>query len=325
MYSPGLSSNQSYGIEQSDFYNAGYFANPSAWSSQENTAASPNDISSFLQWDVAASSTSSYPPSQFDGESFIQSPVSPTFSSAMSVASNAMSPDASTPSTQELSEEAQEQAESDSILEALLADIEATMDGKYRCVDVNSDVHSCGFVAERKCMLRKHLESTLKTNVCRQGDCNMHFSSKAVLTRHEKETHGMHQALHYFCPVETCDRHNRGFPREYNRADHISRVHRELDPKAYTKCAKRTSKKTGSSSSINAVKPTGVRKSSSPKTRRERLEKQYRASREKLGTYFVRLPDNGADATKYILQLETEVAKLKEASMGLQILVTSND
>jgi hypothetical protein len=91
--------------------------------------------------------------------------------------------------------------------------------------------------------ISKHLESHLKTNVCRNPQChNQSFSSKAVLPRHEKETHGLHAAEQYRCPVLTCERNKRPFPREYNMADHIQRVHKTIDAATYLKKGRRSRK-----------------------------------------------------------------------------------
>ena len=125
----------------------------------------------------AASSDASNAPSLEDGESFVQSPTSPTFSSAMSVCSGpmslALSPEiplldsTATPSaleyngeyndecTAEYNEETMsELADSDEVLESLLGELEPSIDGKYRCWDVHAEDHACEFVADRKCMLR---------------------------------------------------------------------------------------------------------------------------------------------------------------------------
>jgi hypothetical protein len=42
---------------------------------------------------------------------------------------------------------------SEDILEDLLINLKPT-DGKYRCVDVKAEDHTCDYAAERKCMLR---------------------------------------------------------------------------------------------------------------------------------------------------------------------------
>lgn len=151
----------------------------------------------------------------------------------------------------------------------------------------------------------------------------MAFSSKAVLTRHEKESHQMHAANMFYCPVETCDRHTRPFPREYNMGDHITRVHRDLDAKAYIKNTKRVSVTSKKSSGSKSKQNGAVRKSA--KNKREKLEKQYRQSRGNLGKISFNLPEqHGSEAVKYIAQLEIEFERLKEVSHGLQML-PSND
>jgi hypothetical protein len=170
----------------------------------------------------------------------------------------------------------------------------------------------------------------------------MQFSSKAVLTRHEKEAHGLHAAHPFFCPVDSCERRTRGFPREYNMGDHISRVHKELDVNVYLKKSKRASKKasaaaaaaaagaaTSSSTAATATKPrsssnaAGVRKSSiasASRTRRERLERQYKSSREAIGKLMFKLPEQpGSQGNdKCVQQLKSEIIKLEEVMEGLQ-------
>lgn len=301
------------------------------WNSPE--AHIPMFEDNFLQLQTASSNTS-HAPSLYDGESYVQSPTSPTFSSVVSQCSGAqsivMSPAtsvANTPPATDYDNES-EPADSDEVLEGLLADLEPGDDGKYHCEDVNAEGHACEFSADRKCMLRKHLESTLKTNICRHADCNgMQFSSKAVLTRHEKEAHGMHAASQFFCPVPTCDRHARGFPREYNMGDHITRVHRDLDVTNFLKKTKRTRKISTSSGSAatvsasrsNSATGAGIRKQSSSKARKDRLEKQYKNSKENIVKVMFKLPDHGDSVhLKYLQQLKAEVAKLEDAINGLQ-------
>jgi len=138
----------------------------------------------------------------------------------------------------------------------------------------------------------------------------MQFSSKAVLTRHEKEAHRMHAAHQFFCPVSSCERHNRGFPREYNMGDHIQRVHRELDVNDYLKKNKRARKHSTSSASLSTVSSgrsstvvsggSGVRK--------------YRHSREQIGQLIFKLPEQStASAQKCIEQMKAELARLEDA------------
>jgi hypothetical protein len=162
----------------------------------------------------------------------------------------------------------------------------------------------------------------------------MQFSSKAVLTRHEKEAHRMHAAHQFFCPVPSCERHNRGFPREYNMGDHIQRVHRDLDVNDFLKKNKRARKHSVSSASLSTVSSgrsstvvngaSGVRKSSGSRMRREKLEKQYRHSREQIGQLIFKLPEQStASAQKCIAQMKEELARLEDAISTLH--ASAND
>jgi hypothetical protein len=126
------------------------------------------DAFSFVNFNFdPASSNASYAASQYDAESYLQSPVSPTFSNVLSVTSGtlsvAMSPEMSTPVTPSMADDnmsdaaSPERFESDDVLEELLSGLEPSdIDGKYHCADVQADGHSdsCDFVSERKCMLR---------------------------------------------------------------------------------------------------------------------------------------------------------------------------
>ena len=93
----------------------------------------------------------------------------------------------------------------------------------------------------------------------------------------------MHQAEQYFCPVPTCERANRPFPREYNMCDHINRVHKDLDANTFMKKSSRRSKKSKSSSTSGVATPVNVkidtgytpRKSSSRPSKRDKYEKKY--------------------------------------------------
>ena len=137
--------------------------------------------------------------------------------------------------------------------------------------------------------------------------------------------------------------------------DHIQRVHRDLDVNEYLKKSKRASGGSGKKSSPS-LESTGkavssgsshkhrssssssgaVRKSnlgaSSARARRERLERQYRNSRETIGKLMFKLPEQPSSPTgaayKYIQQLKAAVANLEEAEAGLQAQLaaaTGND
>ena len=127
------------------------------------------DAFSFVNFNFdPTSSNASYAASQYDAESYLQSPVSPTFSNVLSVASGAlsvaMSPEMSAPVTPSVTADdttsevaSPERFESDDLLDELLSGLEPSdLDGKYHCVDVQADGHSdsCDFTSERKCMLR---------------------------------------------------------------------------------------------------------------------------------------------------------------------------
>jgi hypothetical protein len=137
--------------------------------------------------------------------------------------------------------------------------------------------------------------------------------------------------------------------------DHIQRVHRDLDVNEYLKKSKRSSGGSGkkSSSSLDSngkISSSGnghkhrssssssgaVRKpnqsASSARARRERLERQYRISRETIGKLMFKLPEQPSSPTgaahKYIQQLKAAVANLEEAEIGLQAQLaaaTGND
>jgi hypothetical protein len=168
----------------------------------------------------------------------------------------------------------------------------------------------------------KHLESTLRTNICRHAGCNgAQFSSKAVLTRHEKETHGMHEASVYKCPVSTCERHARTFPREYNMLDHIQRVHKDIDLAPYLKKSKRSKKYHGSgngntSSRQSISGSTGTSRkltTSSRSSKPQRMEKRFRECQEKIKHIASRVGDMSA--------MSSDIADMKELQTELDTLI----
>jgi hypothetical protein len=316
-----------------------------------NASASVLGEYTYLQVDSAAASQYG----GYDHDAYLASPRSETIHDLDSMSMMAMglhqSPGVDTPPS---SEEGQD--DSDGILDSLLRDVEPRSDRFYYCKDVDAEDHSCGFVHERRCMLRcvgifaptvlhssssnhvfhsKHLEQTLKTNVCHQPVCKgQAFSSKAVLTRHEREAHGMHQATQYFCPDPGCERASRGFAREYNMADHIARVHKELDANQYLKKTKR-SKKGGQSSSVVSGGSTvveGGRRRSAAKPRRQReqqqqqqhFEREFRESQENASSLWSHIHDpRNPDSLKYIHQLQSELTRLEDAYVNLHS--TGND
>lgn len=102
--------------------------------------------------------------------------------------------------------------------------------------------------------------------------------------------------------------------------DHIQRVHRELDVNDFLKKNKRARKHSTSSASLSSTRSvsasgaSGVRKASGSRVRRERLEKQYRHSRETIGQLMFKLPEHSnAGAQKYVEQMKAELAILEDA------------
>ncbi|KAG4411410.1 hypothetical protein IFR04_015452 [Cadophora malorum] len=58
---------------------------------------------------------------------------------------------------------------------------------------------------------------------CNEPPCtNRCFSDQTCLTRHLREKHGSDM---YYCPISTCNRHHRGFPRRFNLLAHKRRCH----------------------------------------------------------------------------------------------------
>ncbi|KAN0091780.1 hypothetical protein V8E51_017627 [Hyaloscypha variabilis] len=78
----------------------------------------------------------------------------------------------------------------------------------------------------RRSDLRKHWERHTKPYICQELGCNaITFGDKASLRRHETEKHAKHDAKRYLCPVESCPRASKGFPRKRNRDAHLTTHH----------------------------------------------------------------------------------------------------
>lgn len=78
--------------------------------------------------------------------------------------------------------------------------------------------------------ISKYIDSHLKPYRCKQKGCeDLRFSSTACRLRHEREAHGSHGHgdKPYRCIFSDCERSrpDRGFPRQWNRRDHMKRVH----------------------------------------------------------------------------------------------------
>ncbi|KAL9048647.1 MAG: hypothetical protein Q9162_007613 [Coniocarpon cinnabarinum] len=81
-----------------------------------------------------------------------------------------------------------------------------------------------------KCNYDKYIDSHLKPYRCKQEGCEeLRFSSTACRLRHEREAHGSHGhgVNPYLCLYEGCERskQDKGFPRAWNRNDHMKRCH----------------------------------------------------------------------------------------------------
>ncbi|KAN0099015.1 hypothetical protein V8E51_014678 [Hyaloscypha variabilis] len=71
--------------------------------------------------------------------------------------------------------------------------------------------------------LRKHQDKHSKPYTCLVLACrHPQFGDKGGLDRHAREVHG---SKAYCCPITTCKRHTRGFPRKYNLFEHQKRCH----------------------------------------------------------------------------------------------------
>jgi hypothetical protein len=78
-------------------------------------------------------------------------------------------------------------------------------------------------------ILRKHWDRHIKPYVCEELGCKGNaFGDKASLHRHETEKHGKHSAKRYLCPVESCPRARKGFPRKSNRNLHVTTRHHDF-------------------------------------------------------------------------------------------------
>jgi hypothetical protein len=77
--------------------------------------------------------------------------------------------------------------------------------------------------------LRKHWDRHINPYVCDELGCKgISFGDKASLHRHETEKHGKHHAKRYLCPVESCPRATKGFPRKSNRNLHVTTRHHDF-------------------------------------------------------------------------------------------------
>ncbi|KAH6718122.1 hypothetical protein BKA61DRAFT_599055 [Leptodontidium sp. MPI-SDFR-AT-0119] len=76
--------------------------------------------------------------------------------------------------------------------------------------------------------LRKHEAKHSKPYICQVPNCkHPRFGDKGGLDRHNREVHGPQT---HCCPITSCKRHVRGFPRKYNLFEHQKRCHFSQSP-----------------------------------------------------------------------------------------------
>ena len=136
----------------------------------------------------------------------------------------------------------------------------------------------------------------------------------------------MHQAEQYFCPVPTCERATRPFPREYNMCDHINRVHKELDANTFMKKTSRRSKKSKTGGSSGVATPVNIkvdlvntpRKSSNGRSRRDKYQKKYDECLRESRDILMRLEDpRDHNTKKHMKKLRDAYSNLEDALRDL--------
>jgi hypothetical protein len=87
---------------------------------------------------------------------------------------------------------------------------------------------------------RKHEAKHSKPYICQVPNCkHTRFGDKSGLDRHNREVHGSQT---HFCPITSCKRHVRGFPRKYNLFEHQKRCHSSQSPNFGTAIDSQTTK-----------------------------------------------------------------------------------
>jgi hypothetical protein len=77
-------------------------------------------------------------------------------------------------------------------------------------------------------LFRKHEAKHSKPYICQVPNCkHTRFGDKGGLDRHNREVHGSQT---HCCPITSCKRHVRGFPRKYNLFEHQKRCHSSQSP-----------------------------------------------------------------------------------------------
>jgi hypothetical protein len=75
---------------------------------------------------------------------------------------------------------------------------------------------------------RKHKAKHSKPYICQVPNCkHTRFGDKGGLDRHTREVRGSQT---HCCPITSCKRYVRGFPRKYNLVEHLKRCHSSQSP-----------------------------------------------------------------------------------------------
>jgi hypothetical protein len=86
----------------------------------------------------------------------------------------------------------------------------------------------------------KHEAKHSKPYICQVLNCkHTRFGDKGGLGRHNREVHGSQT---HCCPITSCNRHVRGFPRKYNLFEHQKRCHSSQSPNFGTAIDSQTTK-----------------------------------------------------------------------------------
>ena len=100
---------------------------------------------------------------------------------------------------------------------------ECSQDRKFPSESALRSVHSPPTTNLMQALIhfRKHEAKHSKPYICQVPNCkHTRFGDKSGLDRHNREVHGSQT---HCCPITSCKRHVRGFPRKYNLFEHQKR------------------------------------------------------------------------------------------------------